>query len=481
MADRARSTRTGWSSTSSPTRGIELQVKAKRPGPTVRARDREARTSATRTSATRRRGDRLRAAPLRLHGRATPRSSTGRTWSRRPGASRRRSWTRGASLPAARLPELSGRLVGTRRPRTSSSGRTGGTGTRRSDAEPSTGRPRPGDPVILAGDVGGTNTRLAWFDVTRRRCWFPGPRGPIPASSTRASTPILTAFLRERAGKPEHVCVGVAGPVRDGRVDAVNLAWDVDGPALAGASRSARRAARQRPRGERVGPRRAARRRTSRCSSRAGRVPTGQRGGGLRGNRPRRGGAGLGRPAPLARWRSEGATRTGRPRDELQSGAVAVPHGRGRPRQRGAGALGPRASATSIGSSGTRRAWPSLPGSQKPSGVDDPAPVIAKAGLGGAGRDLRAGPRAVRRNLWSGGRQPGPADAGDRRGVPRRRHRAAPAPRAPQPRRSWSAFAAKGRVRALLELIPVRVVLNDRAALLVGAARRAALEAGLLE
>ena len=42
------------------------------------------------------------------------------------------------------------------------------------------------------------------------------------------------------------------------------------------------------------------------------------------------------------------------------------------------------------------------------------------------------------------------------------------------------AFAAKGRVRALLEALPVRVVLNDRAAL-IGAARRAAIEAGLLE
>jgi glucokinase len=42
------------------------------------------------------------------------------------------------------------------------------------------------------------------------------------------------------------------------------------------------------------------------------------------------------------------------------------------------------------------------------------------------------------------------------------------------------AFAAKGRVRALLEVLPVRVVLNDRAAL-IGAARRAAIEGGLLE
>jgi glucokinase len=42
-----------------------------------------------------------------------------------------------------------------------------------------------------------------------------------------------------------------------------------------------------------------------------------------------------------------------------------------------------------------------------------------------------------------------------------------------------SAFTGKGRLRPLLEEMPVRVVLNDQAALL-GAARRAGLEAGLL-
>ena len=39
------------------------------------------------------------------------------------------------------------------------------------------------------------------------------------------------------------------------------------------------------------------------------------------------------------------------------------------------------------------------------------------------------------------------------------------------------AFTAKGRMRTLLEEIPVRVILNDKAALL-GAARRAALSIG---
>ncbi len=42
------------------------------------------------------------------------------------------------------------------------------------------------------------------------------------------------------------------------------------------------------------------------------------------------------------------------------------------------------------------------------------------------------------------------------------------------------AFVAKGRMRRLLEAIPVRVIVNDKTALL-GAARHAALRAGLLD
>jgi len=45
--------------------------------------------------------------------------------------------------------------------------------------------------------------------------------------------------------------------------------------------------------------------------------------------------------------------------------------------------------------------------------------------------------------------------------------------------RFMSAFAAKGRLSKLLEAIPVKVIMNDKAALL-GAARCAALQASLL-
>ena len=98
-------------------------------------------------------------------------------------------------------------------------------------ARPARGR-AAGDPVILAGDIGGTNTRLAWFDVVRGAL-VPGESRTYPSQQHSSLDSVVTAFLRDAPGKPDHVCVGVAGPVRGGRVDPVNLAWDVDGPALA--------------------------------------------------------------------------------------------------------------------------------------------------------------------------------------------------------------------------------------------------------
>ncbi len=86
--------------------------------------------------------------------------------------------------------------------------------------------------MILAGDIGGTNARLALFE----------PRGGVlslVASETYASKehPALTGLLRsfrERHGQPiEAAGLGVAGPVAAGRVATTNLPWVVDGAELA--------------------------------------------------------------------------------------------------------------------------------------------------------------------------------------------------------------------------------------------------------
>jgi glucokinase len=86
--------------------------------------------------------------------------------------------------------------------------------------------------AILAGDVGGTHTRLAIFDDGARS----PSRVEIFDSADHAGLEEMTsAFLAAGDGGHaiEAACFGVAGPVTDGRTEAVNLAWPVDASAVA--------------------------------------------------------------------------------------------------------------------------------------------------------------------------------------------------------------------------------------------------------
>jgi glucokinase len=84
--------------------------------------------------------------------------------------------------------------------------------------------------VILAGDVGGTNTRLALFEV--------GVRDPValairPSRSHDGLASLVQAFIAQHPTRLAAASFGVAGPVHGGRTTAVNLAWAVDAAALA--------------------------------------------------------------------------------------------------------------------------------------------------------------------------------------------------------------------------------------------------------
>lgn len=88
--------------------------------------------------------------------------------------------------------------------------------------------------VILAGDVGGTKTRLALFE--------PGSPARAPLLERRLESrayPTLEAlvgdFLAGAPARPHRAVLGIAGPVVDGRVDATNLPWRADAAALAAA------------------------------------------------------------------------------------------------------------------------------------------------------------------------------------------------------------------------------------------------------
>lgn len=82
----------------------------------------------------------------------------------------------------------------------------------------------------LAGDIGGTHTRLALF--------APGVSEPsaLEIYSSREHDGLeamVRAFLAAHPAKVGRACFGVAGPVRSGRVKTTNLAWPVDAASLA--------------------------------------------------------------------------------------------------------------------------------------------------------------------------------------------------------------------------------------------------------
>jgi glucokinase len=84
--------------------------------------------------------------------------------------------------------------------------------------------------MILAGDIGGTNTRLALFDADGE-----GMRhmSTYESAAHRGLDEIVTAFLDDHPAEPASACFGIAGPVSDGRSAATNLAWEVDAEQLA--------------------------------------------------------------------------------------------------------------------------------------------------------------------------------------------------------------------------------------------------------
>jgi glucokinase len=328
--------------------------------------------------------------------------------------------------------------------------------------------------VILAGDIGATNTRLGWFDV-RDGALAPGVTRTYPSHQQPSLDGIVSTFLAETPGAVRLACLGVAGPVRDGRVEGANLPWVVDARALAERFHLEHVLLVNDLEANAWGL--ATLPDTDFAVLQLGRpTPTGNAavisaGTGL-------GEAGLvwdgRRHRPVA---SEGGHADWAPQDDLQAalwrflaaevGHVSVErvlsgpglHNIYRFLRDGQGLVEPDWLAEAL-----RR--------------EEPSPLISRVGLEGRAEICV---RALELLVAIYGAESGNlglrmlATAGVYIGggiAPR----ILPVLRGPA---FLAAFASKGRVRPLLEDIPVRVVLNDRAALL-GAARRAALEVGLL-
>jgi len=86
--------------------------------------------------------------------------------------------------------------------------------------------------IVLAGDVGGTTTRLAFFD---------GRGGELTTIVARnyasrdygSLTAIVQSFVDETGCVADRACFGIAGPVLAGRVITPNLPWRVESAELA--------------------------------------------------------------------------------------------------------------------------------------------------------------------------------------------------------------------------------------------------------
>jgi len=83
--------------------------------------------------------------------------------------------------------------------------------------------------TILAGDVGGTTTRLALFTDASGA---PASIERYMSEEHRGLGDMVARFLATHPAQVTAAAFGVAGPVVDGRTETVNLAWPVDETSL---------------------------------------------------------------------------------------------------------------------------------------------------------------------------------------------------------------------------------------------------------
>jgi glucokinase len=89
--------------------------------------------------------------------------------------------------------------------------------------------------MILAGDIGGTNARLALFTVEQGKLKSLLEH-KYPSREYRGLESVVERFVADNRLRPEHACFGIAGPVRRGRAEMPNLKWVVDASSVAKAA-----------------------------------------------------------------------------------------------------------------------------------------------------------------------------------------------------------------------------------------------------
>ena len=88
--------------------------------------------------------------------------------------------------------------------------------------------------MILAGDIGGTKTNVALFNDDAGQLGTPINPKSFPSKQYDSLDAIVGEYIAANPADVQHACFGIAGPVVGGRVETPNLAWVVDAEKLAG-------------------------------------------------------------------------------------------------------------------------------------------------------------------------------------------------------------------------------------------------------
>ncbi|MBC8096327.1 MAG: glucokinase [Akkermansiaceae bacterium] len=88
--------------------------------------------------------------------------------------------------------------------------------------------------MILAGDIGGTKVSLTFFEVDDGRL-VARSTGTYPSREHSSLREIVRTFVTAHNLKVDYACFGVAGPIRNGQVQLTNLPWVINSDQLNGA------------------------------------------------------------------------------------------------------------------------------------------------------------------------------------------------------------------------------------------------------
>jgi glucokinase len=86
---------------------------------------------------------------------------------------------------------------------------------------------------ILAADIGGTSSRFGWFEIADGRLILLSEK-KYASGEFRTFSDILDDVFSSQYGPIDRACFGIAGPILRGVVSTPNLPWIIDGHSLAG-------------------------------------------------------------------------------------------------------------------------------------------------------------------------------------------------------------------------------------------------------